>query len=183
MPNTTLSRAELIARLKEIAADETPKVRHMGAMCYSEAYFPSLICTCENCGNDFSYRDDDSHNNILQIVEEIRQLGYDAMVATICRQCATALKEDIYVKGKVFCGKKRNAYNEIYIRNINHLFFFRLDENEEYHRAIANTERHYQALLSLLQNKPMYLDYYDQSYYISEEIDTLRFMTGINFNE
>ena len=71
---------------------------------------------------------------------------------------------------------------DIWLSDINHIFFFKALGETEYHRAIANYKDSYRSLLALLQNKPMYYDSHDGNHYIDEEKDTLEFMTGIKFD-
>ena len=71
---------------------------------------------------------------------------------------------------------------DIWLSDINHIFYFKTTSDTEYHRAIANYWSPYKALLTLFQNKPMYYDGYDASHYIADEIETLEFMTGIKFD-
>ena len=167
-----LSKEELVERLKAIAADETPRVESRGAMCYSPSIPKELHIKCQNCGCDITYDSFNDHRAIMACVNEISRLGYDAKLKTICNSCAETLKKELYLDKK----------EDIWLDVINHVFCFRTSENEEYHRVIANDFYQYQALLTLLQNKPMYYGDYDESHYIADEIETLEFMTGIQFN-
>ena len=75
-----------------------------------------------------------------------------------------------------------DKHEKIRIGDLNHIFYFRLPDDIEYHRTIANREGQYAALLTLLQNEQKYGDYFGNSHYIADDIDTLEFMTGIKFD-
>ena len=179
-----LSKEELVARLRAIAADETPREEHFGAMCYSQMAPPRKKATCDLCKKEFTYSGWDEGKRIKSVVREMKKLGYDVKVETVCRSCAEALKTELHPKEPDYW----TAYNEgkkyhVSVREINFLFSFRTSPDVEYHRAIANNEDYYASLLSLLKNSPMYFDSYDRNYYIADEKDVLQFMTGIDFNE
>lgn len=185
MAKNTLSKEELIARLKIIAADETPRVENMGAMCYSEMAPPLKSTTCDACKGEIEYYDWNTHDEIVKLVKQIKALGYDAKLEILCEECADKLKEILYPDSLSEDEDEEDNDESIrvYTYEINHVFYFKLAEDSVYHRAIANDENLYRSLLTLLENKPMYSDSYDENHYIVDEINTLSFMTGINFNE
>ena len=183
MPKKPLSKEELIARLKAIAADDTPREVSMGAMCYSQMSPPTKHTKCNGCGCKITYHDWNTHDTIVDLVEKIKSLGYDVKVEVICQNCGEKLKKEIYPDCKSCDDEEFDWDNKVWISDINHAFYFRHTTDTEYHRAIANSVNNYKSLLILLQNKPMYRDRFDRSHYIADEISTLEFMTGINFNE
>jgi hypothetical protein len=180
-----LSKKELISRLQAIAADETPREEHFGAMCYSQMAPPEKHTKCELCGSTFSFHDWNRRGQIQSLVKQIKSLGYDVNLQVICRNCANKLKEELYkespdIADGLFDNDGKIA---VWIGDINFLFYFRTSSTEPYHRAIANHIDEYSSLLSLLNNDRMYLDSYDSSHYIADEKHVLKFMTGINFDE
>ncbi|MCF0186344.1 MAG: hypothetical protein HUJ98_07655 [Bacteroidaceae bacterium] len=179
-----LSREELVARLKAIAADESPRIERMGAMCYDMSLGEEEHTECDICGCDITYLDSfNSLGTIYDSVWKIRSLGYDAKVENVCHECGEKLRKEIYPNSKSYGEEGFDRDKDIWIGALNHVFYFRLSPDEEYHRAIANDKYNYKALLALLQNKPLYTDYFDKGHYIADEIETLEFMTGIKFNE
>ena len=176
MANKPLSKKELIERLKAIAADDSPREDEvMSAMCYCPAVPPMQKTKCDICGSEICYMGwgDDK---ISDYVKGIASLGYDVKVETVCESCAKKLKEEIYPN------MKPDDEDDIWITEINHLFFFRTSANEEYHRAIANDESQYRTLLAFLQNEKKYLGGFDTYIYLADEIDTIEFMTGIKID-
>jgi len=183
--NKPLSKEELIKRLKAIAADNTPRIENPGAMCYSPMVPSQEHFSCEICGGDcvsvvFSR---DSHTLILDYVKEMSDLGYDVKVETVCRNCAEKIKKELYPNMKSEDDRDFDWKTDIQLNSINHIFYFRTSPDTEYHRAIANDNNQYKALVTLMLDMPMYGGDYDESHYVADEIDTLEFMTGIKFND
>ena len=177
-----LSKEELITRLKAIASDKTPRKEHRGAMCYSMSFPPERHFKCDTCGCDICFCDDSSHERILRVVKEMNILGYDAKVEAVCYACAEKVKKELYPTMKLNGEKGFDGDKDIFIQNLNYIFYFRFPNDAEYHRAIANGTGQYTALLTLMENKRMYIDGFGRSSYIADEIDTLEFMTGIKFD-
>ena len=169
-----LSREELIARLRAISADGTPREQHMGAMCYS-IVMPERSALCDICKKEFTYYEWGVRKRIESDVRKMANLGYDVKVEIVCSSCAEALKAELH--------PNEPDFPTVSIRDINFLLSFRTSPDEEYHRAIANIVDYYSSLLSLLKNSPMYFNRFDRNYYIADEKDVLRFMTGIDFDE
>lgn len=182
MAKKPLLKEELVARLKAIAADETPREREIGAMCYSIMSPPEKHINCDMCGEDICYSDWNTHDTITEIVEKMAALGYDVKVETACHSCAEKVKKELYPDMKSEDDEDFDWEKDIWLSDINHIFFFKALGETEYHRAIANYKDSYRSLLALLQNKPMYYDSHDGNHYIDEEKDTLEFMTGIKFD-
>ena len=183
MAKNPLSKDELIARLKAIASDDSPRVENFGAMCYSQMSPPEKHEKCDMCGSDICYHDWSTHDTILDLVEGIAKLGYDVKIETVCHSCAEKIKKEIYPNMKSEDEEGFDWEKDIWLNSINHVFYFRTSSDSEYHRAIANYKYSYKALLALLLNIPMYNDSYNASHYIADEIDILEFMTGIKFND
>lgn len=175
MANKPLSKEELIERLKAIAADDSPREEAMSAMCYSPSMPPMQKTKCDICGSEicyFGWGDD----KISDYVKGIASLGYDVKVETVCKSCAEKMKKEIYPN------TKPDDVDDIWLSEINHIFFFRTSVDEEYHRAIANDESQYRTLLAFLQNEKKYYDEYHECNYLADEIDTIEFMTGIKID-
>lgn len=180
-----LSKEELIARLKAIASDETPREENHGAMCYSPARFkltPLRLFGCDACGHVELLREWNNTKIIKKIIKGMTKLGYDAKVKAVCKSCAVRIKKELYPNSKSNGEEGFNYMKDIWIDDINHIFYFRLSKDSEYHRAIANSVCQYEALLTLMKNERMYFNRFHNSRYIADEIDTLEFMTGIKFD-
>ena len=176
-----LSKDELIARLKAIASDETPREEHHGAMCYSPCIPPMEQYNCDICNCDIEYRAG-KNEAILNTVYEMRYYGYDVKVESVCKSCAEKIKKELYPNSKSRGEEGYDYKKDIWLGALNHIFYFRFPNDSEYHRAIANDESQYIALLTLMKNKRMYSGEFGGNRYIADEIDTLEFMTGIKFD-
>ena len=183
MAKKPLSREKLVARLKAIAADESLRIVRMGAMCYSASMPPEMHTACDICGCDIKFFEYGDDGEIIETVEKIKSLGYDAKVEEVCEACCDKLKMELYPNIKTLGDKDVDSDDDICVGNLNYIFYFRLSPDEEYHREIANDCKLYKALLAFLRNKPKFTDYYDNEYYIADEIETLGYMTGIKCNE
>ncbi len=183
MANKPLSKDELIARLKAIASDDSPRVHELCAMFYSRMSPPEKHIKCDLCGSDICYFDWGERDTILDLVEEIAKLGYDVKIETTCKPCTEKIKKEVYPNMKSEDEEGFDWKKDMWLSYINYVFFFRTSNDFEYHRAIANNTNSYKVLLTLLQNKPKYNDDRGASHYIADEIDVLEFMTGIKFND
>lgn len=176
MEEKPLSKEELVERLKAIADDDSPREDDgMIAMCYSPSMPPIQKTKCDICGSEICYMGwgDDK---ISDYVKGIASLGYDVKVETVCESCAEKIKKEIYPN------TKPDDVDDIWLSEINHIFFFRTSADEEYHRAIANDESQYRTLLAFLQNEKKYYNEYHECNYLADEIDTIKFMTGIKLD-
>jgi hypothetical protein len=187
-----LSKEELVARLKALAADPTPKEENYGAMCYSQMSPPQKQETCQLCGKEFVYRSWHKKEDISELVEKMKKKGYDVKLDVLCLECGEEMVKKIHPN----CLYSRhdsendnedidddNIENDIWPTDINFLFSFRTNNDVPYHQVIANYTNLYRTLYTLMENKRMYNDSHDASHYIDEETETLQFMTGINFDE
>lgn len=181
-----LSRKELVERLRAIAEDDTPRVEHCGAMCYS----PSLIdfdrkirLKCDCCGANIDVHDDEEYKNIFSLVRNIKSLGYDAKVEMICEDCAKKFCENNSITIKNSYRDDFDLKKDARLYSLNYLFYFRLSDDADYHCVIDNDSYHYKSLLTFLENEDMYLGDYDESHYLADEIDVIEFMTGLKLNE
>ncbi len=181
MEKKALTKEELIARLKEIAADSVDRNEiFMVAMCYDTVAPPIVHAKCEICGADITYRDWYSKEaSIVNTVKDIAALGYDAKVEICCEECALRLAKELNLRDKSILGSD----GDYLLNPINYLFSFKPKDGEQYHLCIANDEDQYNSLYSLLTKKATYKDYRNAEHYIADEKDTLEYMTGINFDE
>ena len=153
MAKKTLSKDELIAQLKALSETETPESVHMGAMCYSPAPPPLRKVKCESCGNIIDEFDYmRSLNGIKKQVKEIQALGYDAKVEHICA-------------------------DQLY-----YIFYFKAKDQAEYTISESSDEDDYKCVLAFLKNEPTYMDYYDNTHLVKEELDIIERMTGISID-
>lgn len=178
----TLSKEELIKRLKAISVEDIPAERNMGAMCYESMPPAEATDTCDLCGKSIRFIDW-RNDDIQEIVKKIVNLGYDAKIETLCRECCDKVKEELYpgINDEIKIDEEHQIWVPSSERNF--LFYFRTNETEPYHRAIARNEDYYKALLSFLQGKSSYRDYYDCDNFLAEEIYVLEFMTGLKIDE
>lgn len=182
MAKKPLSKEELVARLKAMAADETPRERHPGAMCYSICMPPENHLKCDMCGKDICYHSW-NHETVIEMVDKMKKLGYDVKVDTVCETCAKKLKVELYPDLKKPDDDGYDEFKDIHIFDINHIFYFRTSSDEQYHRAIAYHPYNYKPLLALMQNEHEFLDGHGANHFTDEEKESLEFMTGINFDE
>ncbi len=173
-----LSKEELTERLKAIAKEEPPAQRIMGAMCYSTIPAPDVKIICDRCGKTFMNRSWD-RDSIADIVKKIARLGYDAKLELLCSECCEKVANELYGNQDKYDEFDDN--NSIFIPRGNgtYLFYFRTNENESYHRALANNISYYKAVLAFLDGKSSYRDSFDAYNYLVEEINVLEFMTGL----
>lgn len=135
-----LTKKELIAMLKAIASDKTPRVEHHGAMCYVPR--TPLKFICDACGQEsFSERYDDDYTIIMGIIKEMTELGFDVKVEKVCDSCAEKIKKELEADGI-----------PTWIRKINYIFFFRNPKDTEYHRAVVHGFYSYNELLTMMKN-------------------------------
>lgn len=171
MAKKTLSKDELIAQLKALSETETPESVHMGAMCYSPAPPPLRKVKCESCGNiidEFDYMR--SLNGIKKQVKEIQALGYDAKVEHICADCANKL------------GIKDEDGDPLVDGQLYYIFYFKAKGQEQYTISESSDEDDYKCVLAFLKNEPTYMDYYDNTHLVKEELDIIERMTGISID-
>ncbi len=136
-----LSKEELIARLKAIAADTTPKKQIFGAMCYSQMSPPEKRDTCQMCGTEFVYRDWHTKENITKMVNKMISLGYDVKIKILCSECGDKMVRQLYPDCR-YCNPQKKYdrdcfFNTIWPDDINFLFFFRTKSDEPYHQALC----------------------------------------------
>jgi hypothetical protein len=187
-----LSKEELVARLKALAADPTPKEENYGAMCYSQMSPPQKQETCQLCGKEFVYRSWHKKEDISELVEKMKKKGYDVKLDILCLECGEKMVRQLhpnclFSRPDLEDDSDETDYdsivNDIWPTDINFLFSFRTKDDVPYHQVIANYTNLYMTLYTLMENKRMYNDSHDASHYIDEETETLQFMTGINFDE
>ena len=180
MGKKPLSKEELVARLKALAADNTPRVRHLGAMCYCVTDPPKKRFKCDLCGKNVIYQSW-QHDDVVKTVNEMKELGYDVKLDTVCKTCAEKLKDELYPDLKKPGDDGYDEFKDIHLFEINHIFYFRTSEDEDYHRAIAYHSYDYEELLCLMQNQREYFDGHMKNHFLDEEKENLEFMTGIKF--
>lgn len=184
MPNKPLSRNELVERLKAIANEDVPKMGRLIALCYEmSSPFTTKRAVCDVCRSEILYSEWDTASEVVKVVRKIRNLGYDAKVEVICKKCAEEIKMELNPLAKSIDDKEWDMFKDFWIRDLNFLFYFRLSEQEDYHRVIVSMYSDFGALLALLENKPLFTDSRNKVYYLADEIDVIEFMTGLKLNE
>ena len=87
-------RAELTARLQELARSSPPRNLARGAMCYAVA----VPRYCPICGQQeyYGYKEEDDYK---KAVEELRKNGLDVtlIVPELCQTCGSALERKKYI--------------------------------------------------------------------------------------
>lgn len=171
MEKKSLSKEELIEQLKTLANQEVDQPIHMGAMCYSPARSESYTVKCESCGKEIEELGWRRRANfIIRKINIIKCLGYDAKVERICSECATKL-------GVTYAnGEQLSEYD------LHYVFYFRTNEQEDYHLAASNSEDDYNAVIAFLKNEPTYTDDHDATHLIKDELDLIKYMTGISID-
>ena len=175
-----LSKEELVERLKALAADETPKMRNMGAMCYSIAQPPAKQTLCDFCHCIIHYwgRED----IIKAMVGDMKMLGYDVKVRIVCPHCAQKTEAELLAKRESQDEDNYKRIKDMWPNNIYHIFYIKVSPDIEYHRVIENDPDKYRTLLALLENRPMFSGNFGKLHYVDEEIEILEHMTGIKFD-
>ncbi len=140
---SNVEREELIQRLKTMAEEEVVQPdQELMITCYypiSETH----KFTCPRCGRialDHNVRG--NLHAIISMVEEMRQLGYDAKIERVCSICS--------------------GNSGMHPLDVDTLFYFRFKGMETYHVAVANHSRAYKVVLDFLCSKN---PYYDSEYY------------------
>ena len=90
-------------------------------------------------------------NEIEELVKSIASMGYDVRVKSYCKKCCKKLKEELYpgIDDVIVIDKEHSI--DISLEKRNHVFYFRTDCNEPYHRAIANDSLYYQYVHDYLE--------------------------------
>ena len=137
VPNA--EREELIQRLKAMAEEEVvPPDTNLIMTCYypiSETH----KFTCPRCGRialDHNVRG--NLHAIISMVEEMKQLGYDAKIERVCSICSGS-------SGK-------------HPLDVDTLFYFRFKGMETYHVTVANHSPAYKVVLDFFRSKNPYYD-------------------------
>ena len=143
------SREELIPRLKKISNEEVENENNeMSAMCYCQAPPPppTLTFECEECNKEMEENSMREYEKswIWGGVEGIRDLGYDAKIKVLCKECL--IKE--IKSGKYICNIDDFSNSEPLF-----CFYFRTNENEKYHLTESNRPLHYQSVWQFLNHE------------------------------
>lgn len=141
------------------------------------------IFRCKNCHKLFLYNDWD-RNEIKDCVKSMAHMGYDVKVESLCRNCCNKLKEELYpgINDVNIIDEEHTIYMSLDKRN--HVFYFRTDSNEPYHRAIANDSIYYQyvqAFLQVVSNPRAHIVLEDN--FLSKQTHIIEYMTGLKIDE
>lgn len=170
----SLTKEDLIKRLKVIAADETPRSYNMGAMCYSIVFPPPELIKCDKCGKEIEIANIYNHEDMMKNQGRIRSRGYGANIQCLCGICADKFFEE---NKPELTPKKRQKY--ILYEGPNYVFSFRISNDMPYHSIIIDYEDSFDCLLAFLDNESKYSGSYGKTYYVADNIKMLARMTGI----
>lgn len=174
---TPLNREELVRQLKELAAkgNDFPHGRHYGAMCYEPGPEDNISSFCRHCLRPlhyYAYRSEEEE--IMQIVKEINDLGYDATLEVVCGSCVMKAKDEAEFFNLPF-----DCDCDIFPEGGYHLFSFKAKSDIDYHQAVSDSLFDYQAVLAFLKGEPYFMDSYECDYTIEEVQEDIKRMTGI----
>lgn len=170
MEKKPLSKEELIAQLKELSEREIPQDQGLSivAMCYSTVPM-RLKIKCDSCGREIMemvfLMDPEK---IKDVVEQIKDLGYDAKVEFLCPDCAAK------------AGIKINDCKWKYSDQIYGVFYFKAKGQKEYHVAASKEINNYKAVLAFMKNEPSYTNYFDEICQIKDNLNIINHLTGIS---
>lgn len=186
MGKTPLSKEELIEQLKEISKRDNPhdiEYGVPGAMCYSPAPM-ELETKCDTCGrwaveSGYFLKNPEE---IKDVVEQIKALGYDTKVEFLCPDCAAKAgiikgtpSEDNHRKPFSFLSRILKTYDRIYS-----VFYFKAKDQEEYHVAVSDEISDYKAVLAFLKDEPTYTGHFDRINQTKDSLDIIKRLTGIS---
>lgn len=135
---SNVEREELIQRLKAMAEEVVPPDTNLIMTCYypiSETH----KFTCPRCGRialDHNIRG--NLHAIISMVEEMKQLGYDAKIERVCSICS--------------------GNSGMHPLDVDTLFYFRFKGMGTYHVTVANHSPAYKVVLDFLRSKNPYYD-------------------------
>lgn len=169
----SLSKEELIEQLKRIAQTEVDIPIHLGAMCYEPAVSEAKIVKCEKCGKDIILFDCEGKDvsYLKTIVEKIKKLGYDSKIERLCSECVSKQ------------GLGSLVEEELYEKYPYYVFYFKSNNQQEYHMAISDNENDYNAVLAFLKNEISFTDDYDATCLVKDYLDAIKKMTGISIDQ
>jgi len=187
--NVIKNRDELEKRLRELADTEYTGQIAMGAMCYSLVPEEEAEYICPKCGKATAQENFIvwAIEDIREIVEEIKSLGYDA-----------CLDEEEFC---VFCGNNAKQYTDYELdykdcesedwdekekrREENRpelIFRIKLGGAAEYHVVKSNISEEYRGALEFLKGQDHYLNYYDMTESIHDNVRIIQKMLGIGLD-
>lgn len=161
-------KKSLIEKLKSLLGLEKEPIL-MGAMCY-ETHMPSFVMLkCDICGlekeyDEFLMSEDDE---IVSIVDQIKEAGYDAKVLRVCANCANNL------------GFRYNDGMLLHDTVMYCLFYFKDKGQKEYHITRSEDPDDYRAVLAYLKNEKSFTDQNEAIHWVSDNKEEIKRMTGI----
>lgn len=187
-----LSREELIIQLQAISTEGGTRELMSGAMCYCPAphkispqwydkFTRKKIVWCNKCHRLIIC--DRDPNEIEELVKSIASMGYDVRVKSYCKKCCKKLKEELYpdIDDVIVIDKEHSI--DISLEKRNHVFYFRTDCNEPYHRAIANDSLYYQYVHDYLEQTSKRGDSINGSHFTRWQRHVIEYMTGLKIDE
>ena len=157
----SLTKDELIARLKDISTREVLIPPFEGAMCYQTAMCDTKKVKCQICGH-YVLKDTffcDERKTITKIVKHINQLGYDAKTEFRCGKCM------------------QKVFNKITDSGI--IFYFKAKGDKSYHKTVSDDSCDYMAVSALLEDEETFLGSRDEVLLLKDNVKIIKRMTGI----
>lgn len=176
---------ELEKRLKELAETEYKGELKGGAMCYANAISVNKDYICPFCGKKTMRTNYDLWRikKISKAVEEIKSLGYDAILneSEYCQFCSNSeyIKEDD-VQSEI--GKTTYTYANKNSKEPTLIFKIRFSKVGKYHVVKSNIDEDYLILLEFLKGNDKYDAGSTGELPLHVEIDVLKKMTGLGKN-
>ena len=136
---SNVEREELIQRLKAMAEEEVvPSDTNLVMTCYYPISETQKF-TCPRCGRiALEHNIRGNLHAIISMVEEMKQLGYDAKIERVCSICS--------------------GNSGMHPLDVDTLFYFRFKGMETYHVTVANHSPAYKVVLDFLRSKNPYYD-------------------------
>ncbi len=182
------SKETLKERLKALAKIPKNDLPLTGAMCYSPGmrYPETLTHTCPNCGREYEYSSgffgsSKTHGQIQeeisQIVEKIKSLGYDIYVKHMCELCyakefgTEPVLREYYSKTK---------FNDVHMRENSSVsvLYFRFNQDEEYVRNVVSLEQ-CERLYDFINGNNVYLNEYDEIMLLKDYSNLIKHLMGL----
>ena len=200
MEKNPLSKEELVKQLRAIAKKKVI-IRDNGMKALVNFRADIITESCDYCGNEYRVSDfAGTHTRKIEIVENIKSLGYDADLEFVCTNCAIKrglidLMNEIYSDycnseygnseyGKLHKISSIDEFLSKYYGGLYPLIKFKARGQDEWHLAIA-ADDDYKAVIAFLKNEPTY-ETYDFSEHkfcliaLKNKLDIIKRMTGIS---
>lgn len=194
MEKKPLSKEELIEQLRAIANKEVI-IPDYGMKALVNFRDDIIARSCDYCGNEHKiWNFAGNYTHIIEIVESIKSLGYDADLEFVCTNCA--IKLGLVDKFSIYSDYCNSSYGKLhkvssideYLSKYNTLrllFKFKARGQEKWYLAISNDDDDYKAVIAFLKNEPTYETYSFSKHEfcliaVKDKLDIIKRMTGIS---